>query len=133
MAYSLADFSVFFQDEGKSIKRGENRHKSGHVESCSYLKVELVGSIRGGKCYDVSYTTGVVLFIITYFHKLIYRLFDNKHGLSSHEKLSFKLTNIICVIQGTSQTGSKYNFPCPIDCCSDFLLTQVPWGPPEGA
>ncbi len=42
MAVSLADFTVFFQDEGK---RGENYYKSGHVESCSYSKGELVGSV----------------------------------------------------------------------------------------
>ncbi len=41
MAVSLADFTAFFQDEGKSIKRGENHHKSGHVEKCSYSKGEL--------------------------------------------------------------------------------------------
>ncbi len=39
MAVSLAEF---FQDEGKSIKRGENRYKSAHVESCSYSKGESV-------------------------------------------------------------------------------------------
>ncbi len=50
MAVSLADFTAFFQDEGKSIKRGENHHKSGHVESCSYSKGELVSLVvRGGK------------------------------------------------------------------------------------
>ncbi len=39
-----------------------------------------------GKCYGVSDATGVVVFIIMYFHKLILRPFDNKHRLSSHEK-----------------------------------------------
>ncbi len=45
MAASLADFTAFFQDERKCIKRGENHYKSGHVESCSYSKGELVGSV----------------------------------------------------------------------------------------
>ncbi len=52
--------------------------------------------------------------------------------LSSHEKLSFKLTNIICVIQGTSQTGSENNFPFPNDYHSYFFRSKVPWGPVEG-
>ncbi len=52
MAVSSADFTVFFQDEGKNIKRGENNFKSAHVESCSYSKAELVGSVvRGGKMF----------------------------------------------------------------------------------
>ncbi len=59
--------------------------------------------------------TDVVVFIIKFFHKLIHQPFDGKHRLSPYEKLSFKLTNIICVIQGTSQTGSKNNFPFPVD------------------
>ncbi len=50
----------------------------------------------------ISYATCVVVFLITYFHKLILQLFNDKHRLSSHEKISFKLTDIICVIQGTS-------------------------------
>ncbi len=45
MAVSLVDFTAFFQDEEKSIKRGENHFKSAHVESCSYLKGESVGSV----------------------------------------------------------------------------------------
>ncbi len=53
--------------------------------------------------------------------------------LSSHEKLSFKLTNIKCVIQGTSQTGSKNNFPFLFDYRLYFFRTKVPGGPLEGA
>ncbi len=37
--------------------------------------------------------------------------------------------NIICVIQGISQTGSEHNFPY----CSCFFHTKVPCGPLEGA
>ncbi len=43
MVVSLADFTAIFQDERKSIKRGENYYKSGHVESCSQSRGELVG------------------------------------------------------------------------------------------
>ncbi len=49
MAVSLADVIAFLQDEGKSIKRGENNYKSGRVESCSYLKGELDGSVVRGR------------------------------------------------------------------------------------
>ncbi|CAJ1081208.1 uncharacterized protein LOC111320231 [Xyrichtys novacula] len=46
MAVTLASFTSFFQDEGKSIKRGENHYKSGHVESGSYAGGEIVGRVR---------------------------------------------------------------------------------------
>ncbi len=45
MAVSLADFTPFFQDKGKRIKKGENHYKLGHVESCSDTKRELVSSL----------------------------------------------------------------------------------------
>ncbi len=45
----------------------------------------------------------------------------------------FKVTNTICVIQSTSQTGSKNNFPFPVDYPSYFYHTKVPWGPPDEA
>ncbi len=35
----------FSRMRGKDIKGGENHHISGLVESCSYLKGELVGSV----------------------------------------------------------------------------------------
>ncbi len=41
MAVSLAYFTVSFQDEGKSIKRGGKHYKLGHDESFSYSKEEL--------------------------------------------------------------------------------------------
>ncbi len=44
--------------------------------------------------------------------------------LSLHEKWSFKLTNIICVIQGKSQTGSKNNVPFSVDYCLYFSLLR---------
>ncbi len=90
--------SQFFQEEGKIIKRGENHHKSGHVENCSYSKGEVsqFRESEEGKCCDVIYATGVVVFIITYFHKLMHQPNDNKQRLSSHEKSTFKLRNIVC-------------------------------------
>ncbi len=45
MTVSLADFTAFFQDEGIYMKRNETRYKWGHVESCSYSKGDLVGSV----------------------------------------------------------------------------------------
>ncbi len=59
-----------------------------------------------------------------YFHKLIHQPFDDKHRLSSHEKLSFTLTNITCVIQGTSQTGSENNFPSPLTSVHIFSVLR---------
>ena len=51
---------VFFQGEDKSIKRGENHFKLGHVESFSYADGEIVGLVhasrrdRDGKCETCS-------------------------------------------------------------------------------
>ena len=39
----LHRFTAFFQGEDKSIERGENHYKSGHVESFSYADGEIVG------------------------------------------------------------------------------------------
>ncbi len=38
----------------------------------------------------------------------------------------------MCVIQGTSQTGSIKNVPFHTEYCWYFFCTKVPWGPPEG-
>ncbi len=46
MAVSLEDFTAFFQDKGKSVKRGENHHKSGHVESCRYQLNAFIVRLR---------------------------------------------------------------------------------------
>ncbi len=73
-----------------------------------------------GKCCDVSYVTGVVAFMFVY--KLIHQPFDDR--LSSHEKLSFKSTNIICVIQGTSQTESKIIFLSPVTSVHIFFVLR---------
>lgn len=40
MDVSLTGFASLLQDEGRSIKRGENHNKSGHVESGSYAEGE---------------------------------------------------------------------------------------------
>ncbi|KAK7153600.1 hypothetical protein R3I94_007097 [Phoxinus phoxinus] len=58
MAVTLACFISFFQNEEKSIKRGENHYKSGHVESCSYAKGDLVGLVRASMRYKVSVCMG---------------------------------------------------------------------------
>ncbi len=76
-----------------------------------------------GKCYDVSYASSVVVFK-TDFHKLIHRPFDDKHRLPSHEKLSFQMTNVICVIQGTSQQDQKIIFLSPWTTVHIFLVQR---------
>ena len=42
MGISLLHFTAFFQGEDKSIERGKNPYKSGHVESFSYADGEFV-------------------------------------------------------------------------------------------
>ena len=85
MAVTLAHFTSFFQNKAKSIKRGENHYKSEHVESCTYDKGELDGSVRASmrdRLYKVSVsntsvmcnvnditnaTLGFVVFLVAYF------------------------------------------------------------------
>ncbi len=60
MSVSSADFTAFFQDEGKSIKIGECHYELVHVESCSLLKGELVSSVvyvlrHQGYCMTVAF------------------------------------------------------------------------------
>ena len=56
MAISLLHFSAFFQGEDKSIERGENHFKSGHVESFSYDEGEIVGLVQASRRErDVTY------------------------------------------------------------------------------
>ena len=40
---------VFFQGEDKSIERGENHYKSGHVERFSYADGEIVGHVHASR------------------------------------------------------------------------------------
>ena len=59
MAISLLHFTDFFQVEDKSIERGENYYKSGHVESFSYASYadgEIVGLVHASRREpDVTY------------------------------------------------------------------------------
>ena len=50
MAISLLHFTTFFQGEDKSIERGENHYKSGHVESFSYVPALCAISVPSSKC-----------------------------------------------------------------------------------
>ena len=52
---SLCPTSPLFQGEDKSIERGENHYKSGHVESFSYADGEIVHASRRER--DVTYET----------------------------------------------------------------------------
>ncbi len=61
MAVSLADFTAFFQDKGKSITRDENHYRLGHVESCSYFKGGLVGSMSQRRENVMTSVTRLVL------------------------------------------------------------------------
>ncbi len=74
------------------------------------------------KCFDVSYMTGVVVFIITYFHKLIHQPFDDKHGLSSHAKLSSNLMNIIRIPPLYFRPAALHNSSA---VCGRLLVTAI--------
>ena len=53
---SLAAMMAFFKEENKSVKRGENHFKSGHVVECSVSEGQLVGFVRASmrdKTYKV--------------------------------------------------------------------------------
>ena len=49
MAISLIHFTAFSQGEDKSIERGENHYKSGHVESYSYADGGIVGLVHASR------------------------------------------------------------------------------------
>ena len=49
MAISLLHFTSFFQGEDKSIERGENHYKSGHVQSFSYVDGKIVGLLHASR------------------------------------------------------------------------------------
>ena len=58
MAFSLLHLTAFFQGEDKSIERGENHYKLGHVESFSYDEGEIVGLVQASRRErDVTYET----------------------------------------------------------------------------
>ncbi|XP_065061751.1 uncharacterized protein LOC135688717 [Rhopilema esculentum] len=57
MAFSITSLCIFFEGETKSISRGENHYKSGHVESITYIPGVLKGKVRASmkdKVYNVT-------------------------------------------------------------------------------
>lgn len=57
MAVSISNLMSFFLDDRKTIDRGENHYKSGHVEQCSLDAGLLTGIVRASmrdKVYRVS-------------------------------------------------------------------------------
>ena len=56
MAFSISSLCASFEGEIKSISRGENHYKSGHVECISYAQGVLKGKVRASmkdKVYNV--------------------------------------------------------------------------------
>ena len=56
-ALSIASLISFFREEQKSIKKGENHYKSGHVESFTYSHGILRGDVHASmrnKVYKVA-------------------------------------------------------------------------------
>lgn len=43
---SLSDMLHLIRDKDKSVQRGENHYRSGHVLECSVCECHLVGSVR---------------------------------------------------------------------------------------
>ena len=76
MSISLLHCTAFFQGEDKSIERGYNHYKSGHVESFSYADGEMVLSkpVAG----SVTSHTRRVVFHIVFSLKPLTELFHNK-------------------------------------------------------
>ena len=57
MAFSISSLCAFFEGEIKSISRGENHYKSGHVECITYAQGVLKGKVRASmkdKVYNVT-------------------------------------------------------------------------------
>ena len=65
MAISLLHFTAFFQGQDKSIDRGENHYKSGHVESFSY-RYERRREEEGKNDDMTSHTRRTVVFLIVF-------------------------------------------------------------------
>ena len=55
----------FCQGEDKSIKRGENHYKYGHVESFSYVDGEIVGLVHASRRERDGMRHVVVLFVFS--------------------------------------------------------------------
>ena len=57
MAVSVYNIMTFFKGEEKSVNRGQNHFKSGHVEQCIYTKGQINGVVRASmrdRLYQVS-------------------------------------------------------------------------------
>ena len=56
MSVSVFDIMSFFKEEEKSVTRGENHFKSGHVEQCLYAggQIIIVKASMRDKLYRVS-------------------------------------------------------------------------------
>ncbi len=57
MALSITSLLTFFENEQKSISRGENHYKSKHVESFLYVKGVMKGKVHASmkkKVYNVT-------------------------------------------------------------------------------
>ena len=46
MSVSVFDIMSFFKEEEKSVTRGENHFKSGHVEQCLYAGGQITGIVK---------------------------------------------------------------------------------------
>ena len=72
-------------------------------------------------------TVWSVGFKIIYFHSLMLHYFYNKSATFSKSKSYLKLTNIICVLHGTIQVGSKDCLSFSAHCHTCFSQNEVPW------
>ena len=104
----------------KGAKIDENHNKSAHIDSCSHVNGEFVSS---GFWWAFNEAT--------YVHSVILHYFYGKLRHSQVEKWSFKLTNIVCVICDTIQTGSKHYLSLFIPNRTRFSRNKVPWSPAE--
>lgn len=112
-------------------KRGEIHYMCGH-DSFSLVRLLATGptrfSLRASVStkWDVIYTiAGCVVFLIMYIP--IIPLLYNQLQLSSVAKLSFRLTNILCVIYCIIHTGSKNNFSFIINYHTYFFWNKIQW------
>ena len=58
-AITISALTSVFSDEPKSINRGENHYKSGHVESFYYSDGIIRGSVHASSMKDKSYKVTV--------------------------------------------------------------------------
>ena len=68
---SLAAMMAFFNDENKSVQRGETHLKSGHVIECSVSEGQLVGFLRASmrdKTYKVVSFAGRLVTLVNIIH-----------------------------------------------------------------